>query len=67
PEVVWYMRLAIGDWEVYVQKILRDVRTGVPPSLLDKVLDIARHFDVLEVLRPRVEQARTMVDLLTSR
>ena len=67
PEVVWYMRLAIGAWEGYVQKILRDVRTGVPPSLLDKVLDIARHFDVLEVLRPRVEQARTMVDLLTSR
>ena len=67
PEVVWYMRLAIGDWEVYVQKILRDVRAGVPPSLLDKVLDIAKHFDVLEVLRPRVEQARKMIELAARR
>lgn len=67
PEVVWYMRLAIGDWEVYVQKILRDVRAGVPPSLLDKVLDIAKHFGVLEVLAPRVERARTMVELATRR
>ena len=67
PEVVWYMRLAIGDWEVYVQKILRDVRAGVPPSLLDKVLDIAKHFDVLEVLAPRVEQARKMIELAARR
>ena len=67
PEVVWYMRLAIGDWEVYVQKILRDVRAGVPPSLLDKVLDIAKHFDVLEVLAPRVEQTRKMIELAARR
>lgn len=67
PEVVWYMRLAIGDWEVYVQKILRDVRAGVSPSLLDKVLDIANHFDVLEVLAPRVEQARKMIELAARR
>ncbi len=67
PEVVWYMRLAIGDWEVYVQKILRDVRAGVPPSLLDKVLDIAKHFDVVEVLAPRVEQARKVIELAARR
>ena len=65
PEVVWYMRLAIPDWQVYVQKILRDVRAGVPPDLLDKVLDVAKHFGVLDMLAPRVEEARTMIDLMT--
>lgn len=63
PEVVWYMRLAIPDWIVYVQKILRDVRAGVPPALLDKVLDVARHFGNLETLAPRVEEARRMIEL----
>jgi hypothetical protein len=67
PEIVWYMRLALGDWQVYVQKILRDVRAGVPPDLLDKVLDIARYFGVLESLTPRVDEARKMIDLATRR
>jgi len=67
PEVVWYMRLAVPDWQVYVQKILRDVRAGVPSSFLDKVLDIARHFDVLDVLAPRVEEARKMIELAARR
>ncbi len=67
PEVVWYMRLAIPDWEIYVQKILRDVRAGVPANLLDKVLDIARHFDILDTIAPRVEQARRMTDLAARR
>lgn len=67
PEVVWYMRLAIPDWEVYVQKILRDVRAGVPPDLLAKVLDVARYFKVLESLLPRVDATRKMIDLATRR
>ncbi len=67
PEIVWYMRLAIPDWEVYVQKILRDVRAGVPPGLLDKVLDVARHFGNLETLAPRVAETRRMAELATRR
>jgi hypothetical protein len=67
PEVVWYMRLAISDWEVYVQKILRDVRAGVTPDLLQKVLDVARHFGVTETLTPRVDATRKMIDLATRR
>lgn len=67
PEIVWYMRLAIPDWEIYVQKILRDVRAGVPSGLLDKVLDVARHFDNLETLAPRVAEARRMAELATRR
>ncbi len=63
PEVVWYMRLAIPDWVVYVQKILRAVRAGVPPELLGKVLDVARHFGNEAMLGPRVAEARRMVEL----
>lgn len=67
PEVVWYMRLAIPGWETYVQKILRDVRAGVPPELLEKVLDMARYFGMEEKLAPRVEQARRILDLAVRR
>ena len=50
-----------------MQKILRDVRAGVPPDLLDKVLDIARQFDVVGTMTPRVNEARKMIDLTARR
>jgi len=58
PEITWYMRLAIPDWEIYVQKILRDVRAGVPANTLDDVLAIARILGIERVLRPRVQKTR---------
>ncbi len=64
PEVVWYMRLAVPDWTVYVQKILRDVRAGVPASLLDRVLDVAGHFGNRADLEPRVRTAREAIGLI---
>jgi hypothetical protein len=67
PGVVFYMRLAIPDWEVYVQKILRDVRAGVPQATLDEALAIAGHFGVRSTVEPRVRRAREMIELATRR
>ena len=64
PEVVWYMRLAVPDWVIYIQKILRDVRAGVPPALLDKVLEIAEYFGNREEIEPRVREARTKIEMI---
>ena len=63
PEVAWYMRLVIADWPVYVQKIVRDVRAGVPANLLKKVADIAERFGVGEMMRPRIRAAKEMAEL----
>ena len=64
PEVVWYMRLAVPDWVIYIQKILRDVRAGVPPSLLGKALEIAEYFGNREEIEPRVREARKKIEML---
>ena len=63
PEIVWYMRLATRDWVVYGQKILRDVRAGVPPTVLETVLEVAGHLGNREVLEPRVERVRELLEL----
>ena len=65
--VVWYMRLAIPDWQTYVQKILRDVRAGVPEKTLDDALAIARHFGIHELIEPRVRHAKEMIALARHR
>lgn len=61
--VVWYMRLAVPDWQIYVQKILRDFRAGVPEETLDEVLAIADHLEIREFIEPRVREAREMIEL----
>lgn len=58
PEIVWYMRLVISDWEIYIQKILRDVRAGMDPTLLDKVLEVAEALGEKEKLEPRVKKTK---------
>lgn len=63
PEVAWYMRLIISDWEIYVQKILRDVLAGVPASTLDDALVIARVLGVEETLQPRVKKTREFLSM----
>ncbi len=63
PEVVWYMRLSTDDWQLYVIKIHRDLRAGVPASTFDGVLDVARHFGVEEKIRGRVGKAQEVVRL----
>ncbi|MDE1821858.1 MAG: hypothetical protein KGJ23_12390 [Euryarchaeota archaeon] len=67
PEIAWYMRLAIPDWPIYVQKILRDVGAGVPPDLLTKVEEVAQHLGVEETLAPRIKEAREAIALLRTR
>lgn len=66
PEVAWYMRLVVPDWEIYVQKTLRDVRAGVPEETLKDVLAIARVLDVEEALRPRVEKTQEVLHMASS-
>jgi hypothetical protein len=55
------MRLAIPDWEIYVQKILRDVRAGVPEAKLDDVMEIAGVLGTAELLEPRVSKTRETI------
>lgn len=61
PEVTMYMRLIIPDWAIYVQKILRDVRAGVPEETLDGALAIAQVLGVEDTLRPRVQRTRDFI------
>lgn len=63
PEVAWYMRLVVRDWEIYVQKILRDTRAGVPDDTLVAVLAIARILGVEDRIRPRVEKTRDFISM----
>ena len=67
PEVAWYMRLVVPDWEIYIQKILRDVRAGVPESMLEVALAIGRVFGVEDTLRPRVKKAREFLSMVLPR
>ena len=64
PEVIWYIRLIITDWEIYVQKIMRDIRVGIPIEIFSKVKDVAKHFGNSEVIRARIFQARKILDLV---
>ena len=64
PEVTWYMRLVVPDWEIYVQKILRDIRAGVPDELLGEALAIARHLGVDDVVRQRIEKVKEMAGMM---
>jgi hypothetical protein len=58
PEVIWYMRLVIDQWEVYVSKILRDLRAGAPWSIVAKVDRIAHRFGVQQRIRDRLVHLR---------
>jgi len=61
PEVVFYMRLVITDWEIYVQKILRDIKAGLPVTVLDDVMDIAETLGLKEKMKSRVEYTKEIV------
>lgn len=63
PEVVWYMRLCTDDWRLYVTKIRRDLRAGVPESTFEGVRDVAVHFGVEEKIGPRIAGARAAMQL----
>jgi hypothetical protein len=67
PPVVWYMRLAVPDWQIYVQKIIRDFRAGVPEKTLEDAVAIAAHFGIRELIESRVRQAREMIELARPR
>lgn len=61
PEVTWYMRLIVPDWAIYVQKILRDLRAGVPEETLRGALAVAQVLGVEETLRPRVGKTKEFI------
>lgn len=67
PGVVWYMRLAVPDWQTYVLKIIRDLRAGVPEKVLDDALAIAEHLGIRELIEDRVRQAREIIELAKRR
>ncbi len=63
PEVVWYMRIAVPDWEIYVQKIVRDARAGVPAGVLDGAERVARELGVAGKYKDRFVEARRALAL----
>jgi hypothetical protein len=65
PEVTWYMRLVIPDWEIYVQKILRDARAGTPERTLEGALAIASVLGVDRVVAPRIRKTREFLEKAT--
>jgi hypothetical protein len=58
PNVVWYMRLVIDRWELYVPKMLRDLRAGVPWSIADEVQRLAERHGVGRAVRDRLRRLR---------
>jgi len=62
PEVVFFMRLSIADWEIYVQKILRDIKAGLPVTLLDDVIKISKTMGIEEKMKPRVKYTQEIID-----
>lgn len=64
PEVAWYMRLVVPDWEVYVQKIVRDVRAGVPVEILEGAIAVARAVGAAGTIAPRVDKVRATLALI---
>jgi hypothetical protein len=61
PAVVFYMRLATDDWQGHVDAIERDLRAGVPYSVLDLAVGIAERFGVETLLRDRFEYVRKAI------
>jgi hypothetical protein len=55
PSVVWYMRLVIDRFELYVPKILRDLRAGVPWSTIEGVRTLGARFGVSDRIMPRLD------------
>ncbi|MGI0132112.1 MAG: hypothetical protein ACREDK_03320 [Thermoplasmata archaeon] len=50
---VWYMRLACPDWQVYTDKVQRDIAFGVPAALLDDATAIGQRFGLGAKIRDR--------------
>lgn len=59
PEVVFYMRLSLGDWRENIPSIERDLRVGVPEATLDEAVNVARRFGRERRIGKRVEAVRT--------
>lgn len=62
PEIVFYMRLMITDWEIYIQKILRDIRAGLPETILDEVIEVSKTLGVEEKMKLRVNKTKEIID-----
>ncbi len=56
------MRLKVTDWEVYVQKIMRDLKSGSPIALLEDVIKISENLGVREKIEPRVEKTEEIIE-----
>jgi hypothetical protein len=58
---VWYMRLLVPDWQIYLTKVQADLAFGVPPKFLDEAAAIADRFGCGDVIRERVGSVRAEV------
>jgi len=56
PQVVWYTRLMVPDWETYIQKIVRDLGNGAPWRWIEGVKAIARRFGTANLLASRINE-----------
>jgi len=62
PEVVFFMRLMVTDWEIYVQKIMRDIRAGLSVDLFEDVIRVSENLGVRGKIEPRVEKTKEIID-----
>jgi hypothetical protein len=61
PGVVFYMRLCTEDWKMYVTSLDRDLAAGVPSSVWDEVIALAKRFGSEDKIGKRVGQAREVL------
>jgi hypothetical protein len=54
PPVVWYMRLVINPYELYIPKMHRDLRAGVPWSTIEGVRALGVRFGVSDRIDKRI-------------
>lgn len=62
PEIVFFMRLMVVDWEIYIQKILRDMKAGLPRDILDDVIEIGGYLGVQDRIKERVDRTKEIID-----
>ena len=67
PAVVWYMRLVIDRHELYVPKMVRELRAGVPWSTVDEVRRIAKRFGVDDLIACRIRTLSEVAEIVKLR
>lgn len=63
PEVVWYLRLVNPSWEIYLQKILREIKiTKITyQNIFPKVVKIGSYFKTDKIIKTRINKLKERI------